>query len=76
MATTTYQLKWLKGVLSSLGALHTQPMRLYCESQVALHIARNPVFHEWTKHIEVDCHFFRDEIVNNNICISFVPMHA
>ena len=74
MATTTCELKWLKGVLSSLGVLHTQLMRLYCDSQVVLQIAWNPVFHERTKHIEVDYHFVRDEIVNK--CTTFVPTHA
>ena len=67
MAAATCELKWLKGLLSSLGVEHTDPMQLYCDSQSALHIANNPVLHERTKHIEVDCHFVRDEIVKGSI---------
>ena len=73
MAATTCELKWLKQVLCSLGISHVDPMQLHCDSQAALHIARNPVFHERTKHIQVDCHFVRDEIISGNICPSFVP---
>lgn len=73
MATTTCELKWVKSILSSLGVEHSQPMHLYCDSQAALHKAKNLVFHERTKHIEVDCHFIRDEIVKNNVSPSYVP---
>ncbi|KAL9458795.1 hypothetical protein AB3S75_007634 [Citrus x aurantiifolia] len=67
MATVTCELKWLKGLLMSLGVDHSRPMHLYCDSQAALHLATNHVFHERTKHIEVDCHFVRDKIQRRNI---------
>lgn len=54
-------------VLETLGVQHEQSMILHCDSKSAIHIATNPVFHERTKHVELDCHFVRDEILSGNV---------
>ena len=73
MAAITCELKWLKGLLLSLGVHHPKAIRLFCDSQSALHIVKNLVFHERTKHIEVDCHFVRDAITSGVIDPPYVP---
>lgn len=72
MAFATCELIWLKQLLKELKFGDVSHMTLICDNQAALHIASNPVFHERTKHIEVDCHFIRERILSGDIVTSFV----
>ena len=56
-ADTTSELLWLRWLLKDLGVSISSTTPLYCDNQSAIHIAHNDVFHEWTKHIEIDFHF-------------------
>ena len=67
MATVTCEIQWLLYVLQDLKVPFEQSSLLYCDNDSARYIATNPVFHEHTKHIEIDCHIVREKLKNGLI---------
>jgi len=63
MALATCELIWLNQLLKELQFGKDTQMTLICDNHVALDISSNPIFHERTKHIEIDCHFIREKII-------------
>lgn len=62
MVSLVIEFVWMIALFKDLGVDHTQPVLLYCDSLAVIHIAANPVYHERTKHIELDCHFVSEKI--------------
>ncbi|KAK2993459.1 hypothetical protein RJ640_005153 [Escallonia rubra] len=72
MAQSTCEVMWICHLLEEISLKPPLPAKLWCDNQAARHIASNPVYHERTKHIELDCHFIREKIQENLISTSYV----
>ncbi|XP_038698406.1 uncharacterized mitochondrial protein AtMg00810-like [Tripterygium wilfordii] len=72
MAAAVSELQWIYHLFQEIQIEIELPMVLHCDSQATIHIANNPVFHERTKHIDIDCHFTREKIQQGLISLSYV----
>ncbi|GJZ65658.1 integrase [Tanacetum coccineum] len=67
MASTVREILWMWWLLKELSIVMTGPTLLFCNNQAARHIANNPVFHERTKHVEMDFYFVRERVESQEI---------
>ncbi|XP_070003380.1 uncharacterized protein [Nicotiana sylvestris] len=66
------EVSWLLRLLADFGVSITHPVPIFCDNQATLHIAKNPMFHERTKHIEIDCHYLRDSVTSGLVSLHYV----
>uniref|UniRef100_A0A2N9J3P2 CCHC-type domain-containing protein n=1 Tax=Fagus sylvatica TaxID=28930 RepID=A0A2N9J3P2_FAGSY len=72
LAIAAVELCWLRTLLRDLGVYLPDTPILWCDNVSALAIASNPVFHAPTKHIEVDFHFVREQVLRKDLAVKFV----
>ncbi|KAG8490261.1 hypothetical protein CXB51_016079 [Gossypium anomalum] len=65
---------WLKGLFSELNK-DLQISTVFCDSQSAILITKDQMFHERTKHIDVQYHFVHDIIARGDIVVSKISTH-
>lgn len=71
MTKATSQLIWLKRLLSDLGVNIEKDVKVYCDNVSAMAIAKNPVFHDQTKYIQIKYHFICDAMKNGIVKFKF-----
>ncbi|KAL0307059.1 UNVERIFIED_CONTAM: Retrovirus-related Pol polyprotein from transposon RE1 [Sesamum radiatum] len=72
MGATVCELLWISYLLQDFGIPLHSPIPLFCDNKAALHIMANPVFHERTKHLDIDCHIVRNQYKLGFVAPSFV----
>ena len=59
---------WLKGILNENTRKSYLPI-LNMDSQSAIYLCKDPVYHERTKHIDVRFHFIKDKVEDKDIVV-------
>ncbi|OAE23042.1 hypothetical protein AXG93_3571s1050 [Marchantia polymorpha subsp. ruderalis] len=65
--------RWLKGLIHELGIVQNE-VELFCDNQSAIHLTKNEMFLERTKHIDVKLHFIRDVVAEGSVVVE--KMHT
>ncbi|GJP44144.1 hypothetical protein CLOM_g3540 [Closterium sp. NIES-68] len=67
---------WQRRLLAELGEEQQGPTPLYCDSQGAIALAKNPVLHGLTKHMKVKWHWVRSMVTSGEVELHYVKTTA
>ena len=65
---------WLQRLLNELGVTTGKPAKMLCDNQATIRIAKNPLHHDRTKHIEIDRHFIFEKIEKQIVQLAYIPL--
>ena len=71
LSVATQEAIWLRHLQEELGVTNTGPTLIYEDNQGAISMAKNPVFHKRTKHVQIRYHFVREAVVQGTITLEY-----
>jgi hypothetical protein len=63
---------WMVDFLKSLGVSISDPMTINVDNQGGISLARDPVFHDRSKHIDIQYHYTRDLLKEGRVNLNYV----
>jgi hypothetical protein len=73
LALATAEIVWMQVLLQELCVFIPKIPLLRYDNINAYHMTKNLVFHARMKHIEIQLHFIRDQVIREKIHLHFVP---
>ena len=71
LASGACQAIWLRWMLRELMHEQAGPTKLMCDNKSAIALAKNPVFHGRSKHIDIKYHYIREQVKDGEIELNF-----
>ena len=72
-STATCEAIWLRKLLGSLFRKWMESTKVYCDNQNCIKLSKSQLFHDWSKHIDIHCHFIRDCVQHGAVQLQYVP---
>ena len=69
----TYEAIWMRKILVGLFGSHLEPTVIYCDNQSCIKLSVNPVFHDRSKHIDIQYHHIKYYVQWKVMLLSYIP---
>ena len=63
---------WLRNLLKELNMSQVEPTEIRVDNKSAIALAKNPVFHDRSKHIDTRYHYIRECVASSEVQLKFV----
>ena len=73
LATASAKISWIQSLFGELGIECVSIPTILCDNVSVIELAKNPIYHSRTKHIELDMHFIRDKVLTKELEIRYIP---
>ena len=73
MTAACKEMVWLRQLLEDMGFKQEPPTTLFGDNQSALSLAKNPAYHDRTKHVAIKYHFIREKVNAGDVKLVYCP---
>ena len=70
----TQEAIWLRGLLKNLNRCAKTATKIFQDNQGCIALAKNPVYHSRTKHIDIKFHFLHEKVASAVIALELKPI--
>ncbi|KAE8657590.1 hypothetical protein F3Y22_tig00116989pilonHSYRG00496 [Hibiscus syriacus] len=63
---------WLRNLLKEIGLIQEEPTKVCVDNKSAIALAKNPVFHDRSKHIDIRYHYIRECVARKDVEVEYV----
>ena len=66
---------WFQNLLKEMSVLQKESTKIFVDNKAAIALAKNPVFHDRSKHIDTRYHYIRECIARKDVQLEYVKSH-
>ena len=72
LTAAVQEANFLQQLFSDMTFSQKLPVEIYCDNNAAISLAKNPVNHQRSKHIDVKYHYIRGQIAEGNVAVHYI----